>query len=222
MGIVVDIVALLIIVVYALIGFFKGFTEFVFQVIAIIIAVAVVFFAYKPVSEVVMETQIDEKIYATVYDNLSKTSIAEGNEIKEEETNMSSGIVKTINGYVNEAKESAEQNVAEFVSGKIAVIVVYAMTAIALFVVIYLILFMIRIVLDIIGKMPILREGNQVLGLVIGVVKGLLAVYLLLALASGLSPILRLVGVTKAIEESMVASILYNHNIIIDLIHKLG
>ena len=29
MGIVVDIVALLIIVVYALIGFFKGFTEFV-------------------------------------------------------------------------------------------------------------------------------------------------------------------------------------------------
>ena len=222
MGIVVDIVALLIIVVYALIGFFKGFTEFVFQVIAIIIAIAVVFFAYKPVSEVVMETQIDEKIYATVYDNLSKTSIAEGNEIKEEETNMSSGIVKTINGYVNEAKESAEQNVAEFVSGKIAVIVVYAMTAIALFVVIYLILFMIRIVLDIIGKMPILREGNQVLGLVIGVVKGLIAVYLLLALASGLSPILSQVGVTKAIEESMVASILYNHNIIIDLIHKLG
>ena len=111
------------------------------RIIIIIIAVAVVFFAYKPVSEVVMETQIDEKIYATVYDNLSKTSIAEGNEIKEEETNMSSGIVKTINGYVNEAKESAEQNVAEFVSGKIAVIVVYAMTAIALFVVIYLIFF---------------------------------------------------------------------------------
>ena len=210
MGIVVDIVALLIIVIYALIGFFKGFTEFVFQVIAIIIAIAVVFFAYKPVANVVMDTQLDEKVYATIYDNLSKTSIAEGDEIKEEDTNMSKGIINTINGYVTEAKESAEQNVAEYVSSKLAVIVVY------------LILFMIRIVLDIIGKMPILREGNEVLGVVIGVVKGLLAVYLLLALASGLSPILSQFGIIKAIEDSTVASILYNHNIIIDLIHKLG
>ena len=222
MGIVVDIVALLIIVIYALIGFFKGFTEFVFQVIAIIVAIAVVFFAYKPVANVVMDTQLDEKVYATIYDNLSKTSIAEGDEIKEEDTNMSKGIINTINGYVTEAKESAEQNVAEYVSSKLAVIVVYAITAIALFVVVYLILFMIRIVLDIIGKMPILREGNEVLGVVIGVVKGLLAVYLLLALASGLSPILSQFGIIKAIEDSTVASILYNHNIIIDLIHKLG
>ena len=222
MGIVVDFVALRIIVIYALIGFFKGFTEFIFQVVAICMTIGVVFFAYKPVAEVVMETQLDEKVYAVVFDNLSQTSIAEGNEIKEEDTNMSSGIVKTINGYVQEAKETAQGNIAEYVSGKIAVIVVYAMTAIALFVIVYLVLFLIRIVLDIIGKMPILREGNEVLGLVIGVVKGLIAVYLLLALASGLSPILSQFGIIKAIEESTVASILYNNNIIIDLIHKLG
>ena len=62
MGIVVDIVALAIIVIYALIGFFKGFTEFVFQVVALIITVCAVLFAYKPVAEVVMDTQLDEKI----------------------------------------------------------------------------------------------------------------------------------------------------------------
>jgi hypothetical protein len=110
----------------------------------------------------------------------------------------------------------------EFVSNKIAIIVVYAITAIALFVVVQLVLFVIRIALDIMGSLPLLREGNQVLGLVIGVFKGILLVYLLLALASGLSPILSQFGIIEAIESSKISSILYNNNIIIDIIHKMG
>ena len=222
MWMVVDLIALLIIVVYALIGFFRGFSEFLFQVISLLITIGVVFFAYKPVANVVMDTQLDEKIYSVVYENLANTPIAEGEEISTENTNMSEGIVSTINGYIAEAKENAEQNVLEFVSNKIAIIVVYAITAVALFVIVHLVLFFIRIALDIMGSMPLLREGNQVLGLVIGVVKGILLVYLLLALASGLSPILSQFGIIDAIESSKVSSILYNNNIIIDIIHKLG
>lgn len=222
MWMVVDLIALLIIVVYALIGFFRGFSEFLFQVISLLITIGVVFFAYKPVANVVMDTQLDEKIYSVVYENLANTPIAEGEEISTENTNMSEGIVSTINGYITEAKENAEQNVLEFVSNKITIIVVYAITAVALFVIVHLVLFFIRIALDIMGSMPLLREGNQVLGLVIGVVKGILLVYLLLALASGLSPILSQFGIIDAIESSKVSSILYNNNIIIDIIHKLG
>jgi uncharacterized membrane protein required for colicin V production len=222
MWMVVDLIALLIIVAYAAIGFFRGFSEFLFQVISLLITIGVVFFAYKPVANVVMDTQLDEKIYSVVYENLANTPIAEGEEINTENTNMSKGIVSTINGYIAEAKENAEQNVLEFVSNKIAIIVVYAITAVALFVIVHLVLFFIRIALDIMGSMPLLREGNQVLGLVIGVVKGILLVYLLLALASGLSPILSRFGIIDAIESSKVSSILYNNNIIIDIIHKLG
>ncbi len=222
MWMVVDLIALLIVVAYAAIGFFRGFSEFLFQVISILITIGVVFFAYKPVANVVMDTQLDEKIYSVVYENLANTPIAEGEEISTENTNMSKGIVSTINGYIAEAKENAEQNVLEFVSNKIAIIVVYAITAIALFVVVQLVLFFIRIALDIMGSLPLLREGNQVLGLVIGVFKGILLVYLLLALASGLSPILSQFGIIEAIESSKISSILYNNNIIIDIIHKMG
>lgn len=222
MWMVVDLIALLIIVAYAAIGFFRGFSEFLFQVISLLITIGVVFFAYKPVANVVMDTQLDEKIYSVVYENLANTPIAEGEEINTENTNMSKGIVSTINGYIAEAKENAEQNVLEFVSNKIAIIVVYAITAVALFVIVQLVLFFIRIALDIMGSLPLLREGNQVLGLVIGVIKGILLVYLLLALASGLSPILSQFGIIDAIESSKVSSILYNNNIIIDIIHKLG
>lgn len=222
MWMVVDLIALLIVVAYAAIGFFRGFSEFLFQVISILITIGVVFFAYKPVANVVMDTQLDEKIYSVVYENLANTPIAEGEEISTENTNMSKGIVSTINGYIAEAKENAEQNVLEFVCNKIAIIVVYAITAIALFVVVQLVLFFIRIALDIMGSLPLLREGNQVLGLVIGVFKGILLVYLLLALASGLSPILSQFGIIEAIESSKISSILYNNNIIIDIIHKMG
>ena len=222
MWMVVDLIALLIIAAYAAIGFFKGFSEFIFQVISLLITIGVVFFAYKPVANVVMDTQLDEKIYSVVYENLANTPIAEGEEISTENTNMSKGIVSTINGYIAEAKENAEQNVLEFVSNKIAIIVVYAITAVALFVIVQLVLFFIRIALDIMGSLPLLREGNQVLGLVIGVIKGILLVYLLLALASGLSPILSKFGIIDAIESSKVSSILYNNNIIIDIIHKMG
>ena len=222
MWMVVDLIALLIVVAYAAIGFFRGFSEFLFQVISLLITIGVVFFAYKPVANVVMDTQLDEKIYSVVYENLANTPIAEGEEISTENTNMSKGIVSTINGYIAEAKENAEQNVLEFVSNKIAIIVVYAITAIALFVVVQLVLFFIRIALDIMGSLPLLREGKQVLGLVIGVFKGILLVYLLLALASGLSPILSQFGIIEAIESSKISSILYNNNIIIDIIHKMG
>ncbi len=222
MWMVVDLIALLIVVAYAAIGFFRGFSEFLFQVISLLITIGVVFFAYKPVANVVMDTQLDEKIYSVVYENLANTPIAEGEEINTENTNMSKGIVSTINGYIAEAKENAEQNVLEFVSNKIAIIVVYAITAIALFVVVQLVLFFIRIAVDIMGSLPLLREGNQVLGLVIGVFKGILLVYLLLALASGLSPILSQFGIIEAIESSKISSILYNNNIIIDIIHKMG
>ncbi len=222
MWMVVDLIALLIVVAYAAIGFFRGFSEFLFQVISLLITIGVVFFAYKPVANVVMDTQLDEKIYSVVYENLANTPIAEGEDINTENTNMSKGIVSTINGYIAEAKENAEQNVLEFVSNKIAIIVVYAITAIALFVVVQLVLFFIRIALDIMGSLPLLREGNQVLGLVIGVFKGILLVYLLLALASGLSPILSQFGIIEAIESSKISSILYNNNIINDIIHKMG
>ena len=93
MWMVVDLIALLIVVAYAAIGFFRGFSEFLFQVISILITIGVVFFAYKPVANVVMDTQLDEKIYSVVYENLANTPIAEGEEISTENTNMSKGIV---------------------------------------------------------------------------------------------------------------------------------
>ena len=57
-------------------------------------------------------------------------------------------------------------------------------------------------------------------GLIYGVIKGFLLVYLILAILSVISPLVSSWGIMNAVEDSYLGSTMYNNNIILNLIIK--
>ena len=81
-------------------------------------------------------------------------------------------------------------------------------------------LLFVRIVADLLASLPIINTFNKSGGLIYGPLKGLLIVYVILAVFSILSPIISSWGVISSISDSLIGSKMYNHNVIINLISK--
>ena len=85
-GIIVDMFLISILVTNVYVGQRKGLVGVVFQIASFVVSLIIVFFLYKPVSQMVIDkTDWDEKLSTVIYDNLSGTSVDyEGNIIQSE------------------------------------------------------------------------------------------------------------------------------------------
>ena len=70
---------------------------------------------------------------------------------------------------------------------------------------------------DLIAKLPILKQFNKLGGTIFGALKGLLIVYVILAVVYLISPLLK-ENATKSIDETILTKAMYNNNIITKII----
>lgn len=73
--------------------------------------------------------------------------------------------------------------------------------------------------LNIISKLPVLKQFNRVLGMVVGLIKGILILYIIFALLTPVLPLLKSTNpVISALENSRFAVNFYRYNIITELL----
>ena len=89
-----------------------------------------------------------------------------------------------------------------------------------LFIISRFFLLFIRFAAELIGNLPIIKMFNKSGGLVYGVVKGFLTIYVVLAIFSIASPIIQDWGVIDAVQDSTFGSKMYNDNVIINIVLK--
>ena len=211
MGILIDIILIAIIILNLRIGYKKGLINVIFSICAFLIAILVTLILYKPVSNLIINnTDIDDKIKEVIINN-NQVNENNNNKAQEEKTELQKYVESKVSGMEDVAKSEAIQIVADTVS-KIAIEI---LTAILLFIITRVLVIILKFFSEGLSKIPIIKQCNQAGGIVYGLLKAIIIIYLLLTILFLVVSINGNGTISKTIEDSTITKVLYENNIIV-------
>ena len=221
-GVLIDLVIISVIISNSYWGYRRGLVGVLFKVLVFLLSLLIMVLLYKPVSNTIMEkTELDEWLSEKIAQNISGTTLEKGELLTyEQNTNISTGLIDILNSFITEALQKSASNVVGYVSSNLAVGMIRIGTMLGLLIVSRFFLFFIRFVAEFIANLPFIKIFNKTGGLVFGVIKGFLTVYVILAVFSIASPLISNWGVIDAVQDSTLGKKMYNDNIIIDVVLK--
>ena len=205
-------------------AFRKGFTYLVFNFICLLITIFAVLILCKPLTTFVYEnTNVDEffskHIKSTIGDFIEE-QLEKNTHINTGKTNIARPIAEKINTYIDEAEDKAVNNVSTYIADKLAYIVISALVVILLCIVIRISTIFLRAVLYFISELPFIHSIDKVGGIVYGVIRAYIIVYLILAILSLLSPLMANTGIIACINHSRFCEKFYNDNVFLNILIK--
>ena len=214
MGIIFDIIILAIFALNIFICYKKGLVKLAVGLIAVVVAIILAFALYKPVSNLVMEkTGINEKIENLIIENFSaKTS--EGQEVRYV------GLIDYIEKYATDAVNKTQNEIVYETAGTLAVKVTNVIVLLAIFIVVRALLLLLTFVSDMITSLPLIKQCNEVGGVVYGIIKALLIVYVILAILFFVVLVSGNTQISDIVSSSYITKFLYEHNIILNILFK--
>ncbi len=212
MGIVFDIIIAIIILGNIYMCYQKGLVKLAVGLIAVVLSVIIALILYKPVSSVIINnTTIDDNIKKTIIENFTV------NEEKQEQTE-DNGLMKYMESYVDDAVNKTKNEIIIESAGVIANKVINIGVIIGLFIISRLILIVLTLVADLITELPILKQFNTVGGILYGLIKSLLIIYVVLAIMFFIIYTTGNTTLSDAITNSFITKFFYNNNILLSII----
>ncbi len=193
MGFIIDVILVAILLLSTFLGYKKGLVKLGAKLFAGIIAIIVTIVAYRPVSGMIINnTSIDEKIEEAIVQNAT-------NYIDEKSEGS------------NVVADSIENQILPEQAKNIAQGVVYAVTAIVLFIVVKIVLGIIVSLLDFVANLPILKQFNEIGGILYGIVRGILIVGIIVLLMGVFTKINPESDLNEKIQSSFLTKTIYEN-----------
>ncbi len=213
MGIVLDIVLLVILLVSLIFGYKKGLIGVAFNLCAFLVALVVTWILYTPITNfVINNTEIDDGIKnAIIEKGVIKT---QENEVKEEENIVNKYVQQYVTNPITNTTNDVIEETAKVVSEKVVAIGV----AIVLFIVVRLALILLKFVAEIIAKLPVIKQFNKAGGLIYGAIRGMFAIYVVLAIMFFVMSVNNSGMIANMINSSVISKVLYENNLILNII----
>lgn len=224
-AIIADIVLVCTFIISIFIGFRRGFTVLVFNLICLIIMVVAVLALCKPLTTLVYEnTNVDEFFSKHIKNSIGSfidEQIEKNGKINTGKTQIARPIADKINSYIEEAEEKGSvDDVSKYVADKLSYIAISAIVIVVLCIVIRISTIFLRAFLYFITDLPIIHSLDKIGGITYGVLRALFIVYVVLAILSLLSPVLANTGIIAAINNSSLCEKFYNNNIFLNILLK--
>lgn len=214
MGIVVDLIIVAVMLLFIFLGYKKGLTGSLIKLLSFVIAIVLAVILYKPVGNVVIEnTTIDDNIRTSLNETFG---VQENKQEEKNEENVPSSIMNNINKEIENATDEVKTNVIDETTKT----VVYVGSAIVIFLAVKVVLLIVSLFTSQITKLPIIRQVDKIGGLAYGAIEGVVIVYAILAVISLTSVIWANNAVVMAIGKSTLGEMLYDNNIILNLLFK--
>ncbi len=121
---------------------------------------------------------------------------------------------------INRTDGSVESVIAAVAAAKLADIIFSAIVYIIVFVVVFAILKIIVAVTDIVSRLPVIRQANKICGLVLGLIEGLVAVWILFVIITACGSMEWAADAMTDISSNGFLSMLYESDIILKMIFK--
>lgn len=215
MGIIVDIIIVLVILLCIYQGYRKGLVGMLFSIATFFIAGLLALVLMNPVANLIVDnTQFDETIENTIVKYLDNSE--EG--ASEEETENEPGMIES---YIEEYSTEMKHATVEVAAQNLSLLIIKILVFIGVYFVAKLILRLLNSIINVVAKLPLLKQFNKGGGILVGVIKGIFITYVVLGLFMLLSTVLGDLGVYDYIKNSTLGSVLYSNNILLIFIFNL-
>lgn len=224
MAIAVDIIILAIMGICIFIGYQKGLLGVAVNILGFFIALIIALVLYTPISNfIINNTEIKPTLQNAISDTVASYIIKEDESKQTEkiEDNSSKVMSDYINEFVEEQRqnmENTEREIINNVSGTVAINIIRVAVGILVFIIAKIALLFVKVLADIITKIPVIGDIDKVGGVVYGALQGLIIIFIVLAIISLFAPAAADSAIIEAINTSYVGKILYNNNIILKII----
>ena len=196
MGIVIDIIIVLMILLSAFLAYRKGLIVLAIQLVAVIIAIILTVILYKPISNVTINvTNIDETIQNAI--------LEKANDIMTNNEENKDKVVETIQN--NMMPETAKIISINIIQGGVILI---------LYIAIRIILKFVTALANLVSKLPIINQFNKLGGLIYGILRGLIIIYVLLLVVNLIGTIEPKNEVYVGVEESYIGKTMKDYNVL--------
>lgn len=163
MGIIIDGVIVLFILLSVFFGYKKGLVSLGIHLVAFVVALVIAFILYRPIGNLIINTTgIDESLQGSIETKLEEI-------VGSEETDAVSTLIGDIqNSAVSETARSLSMNI------------IYGGTIVILFIILRIALVFISAIANWVAELPILKQANKAGGIIYGLLRGVLIVYVIL------------------------------------------
>lgn len=196
-------------------GYIRGFIKIVLSMVATIATIVLAAVLTIPFSGVLKNTGIGEGIETSVRE------IVEQAHIIDEDSVMELDFPEAILEPIAQGTADAQETIQEYVIDELTDTIIKALTFFILTIIIYIIIRIIIGVLDVFSKLPIINGINKWAGAVIGLVQGLLFIWIASLVLTAFSDKSWAQEVFRQINDNGFLSFIYNNNMVIWLITKL-
>ena len=214
----IDIILILILLISVIIGYKKGFIKILAGLISFVLAFILAYMFSGTAADYIKSTNVGNKIETSIetsvgyYLNVKEEKI----ETDQEEKNKKIDIINIIEQNAEEKIEQGKVNIIEKVTDYVFAGIGFA----TVFVLVKIVLLIVFFVLQKIFELPVLKSFNKLGGISVQVILTLLKISLVLAVLKFVSPIGAVQGIINKVDSSVITKILYEHNIIADIILK--
>lgn len=200
MGIVVDLIIIGIVLLSTFLAYRKGMVKLAIGLCAFVISIVVTFVLYSPIANLVINvTSIDEAIEDMIYEKANDI-------LKNEDT--------TQDQLTSQIVEDAKNEMLPETARTLAVSIVKGGVMVVLFVAIRIALIFVTVLADAIAKLPIINQINKTTGMIYGVIRGILIVYVMLLVLAIPGKINSQNALNTSVEQSILGKVMYENNVL--------
>ncbi len=218
------IAVLAILIVCTIMGFSKGIMKMIFETGALIAALLLAILISPMIAKAFQSNDtVMQSLTTKISDVMNLEELAdklpdteeflEGVNLPEviKEKIVTTEFLEKLN--LNETKDNMTQKLAAAISEFLAKTIIYSLSFLGVYLLATLAIFLLGKFVDLLSKVPIIKQANKLGGLALGFVEGLLLVWILFALLTAISGTAAGQTVLGYITENKFLSFLYNNNI---------
>ena len=223
MGYVLDIILVAVFALCVYRATKKGFIKTVLGTVSLLLALILTFAFYKPVKEMMLESSLTAGIKDTIVEKLENIEPdSEGNfDVESLMENRPQEFIDLLekfgidynelkvqyDGWVSSSTENVRDKLIETIINPIVDLLASGVALLALFLVCYFAIKLATYMLDKTFKLPVLKQANEALGFVAGIINGIVTIFVMTAIIVLLIPFLK----TKGIDIDPNASFIFKY-----------
>ena len=214
-----------IIIVSMIIGGVKGIIMSVYGLLTTILSVFLAFKFSQPIKDLLVGTSFYNSIHEKI-ENMVEALVPNLDSIEDT-------IVATINSLpfpddiklwlINGIDFSQATTKAEAMGGLVVTItdfIIAIIIGIVLFILLIIIFKLLKGLIKKISDLPVIKQVDSIVGAIIGAASGVLLGYIICLVISGFQTTEVMIVIHETIQESKLASVLYNNNILLEMFKK--
>ncbi len=204
MGLIIDIIIIAIIALSVFLGYKKGIVALSIQLFAFIIAVVITFILYQPITNLIVNaTGIDESIQNAI--------LEKANDIMQEDNELSNTVI-----------EEAKNNMLPETARTLSINIITFVVMILLFLLVKIGLRFVTALANLVTKLPILKQVNELGGIIYGLIRGILIIYVALLIINISGEISPENSVYENVNKTNIGKMMMEYNVLNVFLDKVN